>query len=139
MGYRQMVWLIVAGLVAGVLGGMGMGGGTVYIPILTQGLSVPQHLAQWLNLVAFVPMAAASLAVHAKHKLLDKKGFRTLLAPSLASAVGFSLLAVKLSAAVLGVIFAFFLVAMGLAGLVVTVAGLVKKRLNDKPHEPKDL
>ena len=56
-----MVWLIVAGLAAGILSGMGMGGGTVFIPILTEGLGVPQHAAQWLNLVAFVPAAVVSM------------------------------------------------------------------------------
>lgn len=42
---------------AGLLGGMGMGGGTILIPALTIFLGVEQHAAQAANLIAFLPMA----------------------------------------------------------------------------------
>lgn len=70
---RFLVYLM-AGLAGGVLGGMGMGGGTVLIPILTMFCGVPQHLAQSVNLLSFLPMAAVSLRVHAGNGLLDTKG-----------------------------------------------------------------
>jgi len=134
-----VVWLIVAALLSGVVGGMGMGGGTVYIPMLTQGLGVPQHLAQWLNLVAFIPMAGVSLVIHAKHKLLDKRGFWTLVIPSALTSVVCALLAVKTSPRILGIIFAFFLTIMGAWGLISTVKKGVEEKRNNTPREPKDL
>lgn len=48
---------LLAGLAGGVLGGMGMGGGTVLIPILTMLCGVPQHMAQSVNLFSFLPMS----------------------------------------------------------------------------------
>ena len=36
------LFMIIAGVVGGVIGGMGMGGGTLLIPILTIFLDVPQ-------------------------------------------------------------------------------------------------
>ncbi len=70
---RFLVWLTV-GFAGGVLGGMGMGGGTVLIPLLTLFCGVPQHLAQSVNLLTFLPMSILSLRVHAKNGLLDAKG-----------------------------------------------------------------
>ena len=43
------VLFIVFGIIGGLLGGMGMGGGTLLIPLLTLGLDVPQQTAQLLN------------------------------------------------------------------------------------------
>ena len=63
-----------AGLAGGLLGGMGMGGGTVLIPILTVFCGVSQHMAQSVNLLTFLPMAAISLRVHSKNGLLDTEG-----------------------------------------------------------------
>jgi uncharacterized membrane protein YfcA len=39
-----VVWFIIAGLASGVVAGMGMGGGTLLIPILTLLLNVSQKV-----------------------------------------------------------------------------------------------
>ena len=39
------VLFIVFGIIGGLLGGMGMGGGTLLIPLLTLGLDVPQPVS----------------------------------------------------------------------------------------------
>ena len=85
---RFLVWLI-AGIAGGILGGMGMGGGTVLIPILTIFCGVPQHMAQSVNLFTFLPMSLLSLRVHAKNGLLDTKGAVWMMVPAtLLSALG---------------------------------------------------
>ncbi len=61
--------LIVFGFLSGVIGGMGMGGGTILIPLLTLFCSISQHSAQGYNLLAFIPMSVLSVI------LLNKKGF----------------------------------------------------------------
>ena len=78
---RFLVWL-TAGIAGGVLGGMGMGGGTVLIPILTIFCGVPQHMAQSVNLLAFLPMSALSLRVHAQNGLLATKGALWMMVPA---------------------------------------------------------
>ena len=78
---RFLVWLIV-GFAGGVLGGMGMGGGTVLIPLLTIFCGVPQHMAQSVNLFTFLPMSLLSLRVHAKNGLLDAKGAVWMMVPA---------------------------------------------------------
>ena len=85
---KFLVYLL-AGAAGGLLGGMGMGGGTVLIPILTVLCGVPQHLAQSVNLFAFLPMAVFSLRVHAKNGLLDARGTPWMIVPAAAlSALG---------------------------------------------------
>ena len=85
---RFLLWFL-AGVFGGVLGGMGMGGGTVLIPLLTLFCGVPQHMAQSVNLFTFLPMSLLSLRVHAKNGLLDAKGAVWMMVPAtLLSALG---------------------------------------------------
>ena len=85
---RFLLWFR-AGVFGGVLGGMGMGGGTVLIPLLTLFCGVPQHMAQSVNLFTFLPMSLLSLRVHAKKGLLDAKGAVWMMVPAtLLSALG---------------------------------------------------
>ena len=62
---------ILFGALGGLIGGMGMGGGTILIPLLTLFLNVPQLQAQTINLISFIPMAIVSLIIHIKNKLVD--------------------------------------------------------------------
>ena len=67
---------LLCGIAGGVLGGMGMGGGTLLIPLLTAVCGVKQTAAQGVNLLCFLPMSAVALAVHAKSGLLKKRVLR---------------------------------------------------------------
>ncbi len=67
------IWNFIAGLSGGLLGGMGMGGGTVLIPLLTLFCKVGQHTAQAVNLISFIPMAIVALIIHMKNKLISFK------------------------------------------------------------------
>lgn len=54
------ILLIVFGFLGGILGGMGMGGGTLLIPLLSF-LDIPQRTIQAINLIGFLPMSAVAL------------------------------------------------------------------------------
>ena len=79
----SFILYLAAGFFAGLLGGMGMGGGTVLIPVLTIFLGVEQHVAQATNLIAFLPMAAFSLKVHKERGLLKTDGVWWVVVPAL--------------------------------------------------------
>ena len=104
----------LCGVLGGVLGGMGMGGGTALIPLLTLLLGVPQAAAQGVNLLSFFPMAALALTVHAKNGLLKKEGLLFLVLPALALSAAAALLAGHLPALLLRRAFGSFLVALSL-------------------------
>ena len=110
---RFLVWL-AAGFAGGVLGGMGMGGGTVLIPILTILCGVPQHLAQSVNLLSFLPMAALALSIHAKNGLVKRDGLLFFVLPALLFSVPGALLATCLPSAALERAFGAFLIVLSL-------------------------
>lgn len=78
----KMFLLGLTGCLSGVLGGMGMGGGTILIPALTIFFSVEQKTAQGINLVAFIPMAIVSLVIHVKQGRVEKKGIAWIILPA---------------------------------------------------------
>ena len=63
---------LLLGFLGGIPAGMGMGGGTVTIPLLLLFGGVPQKIAQSANLFAFLPTGACALNVHMKNGLLQK-------------------------------------------------------------------
>lgn len=102
----------LCGIAGGVLGGMGMGGGTALIPLLTVLCGVEQGVAQGVNLLSFLPMSFIALGVHAQNGLLQKQGLFPLIAPALVFSVLSSLLAAVLPAEILKSGFGVFLVVL---------------------------
>ena len=108
------IFYLIAGFLGGLLGGMGMGGGTILIPILTVFLGVEQHFAQAANLIAFLPMALISLNIHKNEGLLKTKGSYAIIIPAVLFSVLGSVLAVALPADILKRLFGVFLIALAI-------------------------
>ena len=72
-GLMKYLLYICCGIVAGILGGMGMGGGTLLIPLLTILLGFNQKFAQTINLISFSIMAFFVIMLHIKNKLINLK------------------------------------------------------------------
>lgn len=87
---------IIFGFVSGVFGGLGMGGGTLLIPLLTIFLGLEQKLCQGINLVAFLVMALFSLVIHFKNGYIETKGLIFIIL----SGVVFSLLGALVAGAI---------------------------------------
>lgn len=113
----SFIFYLLAGFVSGLLGGMGMGGGTVLIPVLTLFFGVEQHIAQATNLIAFLPMAAFSLNVHKKKGLLKTDGVWWIVVPALLTSVAGGFVAAVLSAGILRKLFGAFLVFLAFKGI----------------------
>ncbi len=69
----EFIWYAIAGVVGGLIGGMGMGGGTLLIPLLTIFYNVGQHTAQAINLISFIPMSIIALIIHFKNGYVETK------------------------------------------------------------------
>ncbi len=102
--------LFLSGLFGGVLGGMGMGGGTALIPLLTLLCGLPQAAAQGINLLSFLPMSFLALSVHAKSGLVKKRGLLLLILPALLFSALFALFAGMLPSSALKKGFGAFLI-----------------------------
>ena len=64
---------ILIGVIAGIVSGLGMGGGTVLIFLLGVICGIEQHIAQATNLIFFVPTSIVAILVNLKNKNLDIK------------------------------------------------------------------
>ncbi len=64
---------VLIGIVAGIVSGTGMGGGTILIFLLSFLLGIEQHIAQATNLIFFIPTAIVAILVNLKNKNIDVK------------------------------------------------------------------
>ena len=108
----NVVKFALSGVLGGVLGGMGMGGGTVLIPILTMFLNVNQKSAQAINLISFIPMAVIALIMHFKNKLVHLKNILYIIIPACVFAVGGSALLIVTDLEILKRFFGGFLITL---------------------------
>ena len=106
----KILLLALVGASAGVLGGMGMGGGAILIPLLTAFFKVEQISAQAINLVAFIPMAFISLIIHVKNKRVQKEGLLWIILPASACSLAGSLIALAVKGSLLKRFFGGFLI-----------------------------
>lgn len=130
-------WFLLAGIAGGVLGGMGMGGGTLLIPLLTLALGVEQMTAQAINLIAFVPMALVSLIFHIKNKLVDFKILLFTLPLATALSVVGALLVTKLGDDVLRKMFGWFMLIIGVVFLLKLAYEKIQNTLSSHVMEEK--
>lgn len=103
---------LLLGFLGGIPAGMGMGGGTVTIPLLVLLGGVPQKIAQAANLFAFLPMSLSALKVHSQNGLLKTQGILQVVLPAAILSVPASLLASFLPGEVLGKLFGGFLIGL---------------------------
>lgn len=108
---------LILGFLGGIPAGMGMGGGTVTIPLLTLVGGVEQKIAQCANLFSFLPMSGFALQKHSQNGLVKTQGILWVIIPALLLSVGGSLAAVYLSSIALKKMFGAFLIGLALHGL----------------------
>lgn len=64
---------IIAGILAGAAGSMGLGGGSVLLIYLTVFAGVSQLTAQGINLVFFLPIGAIAVVIYMRKGIIDFK------------------------------------------------------------------
>lgn len=106
---------VLAGFLSGIISGFGIGGGTVLMVYLTAVLSLPQRTAQGINLLYFLPTAAAALLIHRKNSYLEKKAILPAALAGCISAAVFSFIAMYLEVGLLKKLFGGFLIVTGIS------------------------
>lgn len=109
---------LLLGFLGGIPAGMGMGGGTVTIPLLSIVGGVEQKIAQSANLFAFLPMSLFALKTHADNGLLQTQGIFWTLLPALACSMLGACLAITLPSEGLRKGFGAFLILLSFAQFV---------------------
>ena len=112
-------WLIpfLLGAATGVLSAWGVGGGTLLLLCMTLFLGVEQTEAQGINLLYFLPTAAASLVEHRKNGYLDRQALRAAAPVAVGCALAAALLSTAVDVTLLRKPFGVFLLCAGLFSL----------------------
>ena len=105
--------LVAIGVLAGIISGMGIGGGTILIPTLTIFFGQSQHAAQNINLLYFIPTALFAVIAHSKNNLVEKQILPKIILSGILGAVLGSIIAINLKPDTLKQIFAVFLLIAG--------------------------
>ena len=114
-----MGWLlaVLAGAATGILSGFGVGGGTLLLIYLTAIAGMPQPQARGIDLLYFLPSAAAALPAHIKHGYVEKSVLLPAILAGLACAALAAWAATGLDTDLLRRCFGGFLLAVGLREL----------------------
>lgn len=107
-----IIYLLI-GIASGILGAMGVGGGSVSILVLSGFLGVDQKNSQLINLFSFVIPAVTAVIIHSKNNLIDKYNVIFTIIGGIPTAVAGAFLASGLSSSILKTIFGIFLITLG--------------------------
>jgi len=107
---------LLLGFLGGIPAGMGMGGGTVTIPLLVLVGGVEQKIAQCANLFSFLPMSVGALKTHADNGLLQTQGILWVILPALVLSGLGTFVAAVLPSEILRKAFGVFLIGLSLFG-----------------------
>jgi hypothetical protein len=101
--------VILFGLIAGIITGLGMGGGTILILLLSVFLGQDQHVAQATNLIFFIPTSIAAIYTNLKYKNVNLKLALTVSSFGVLGAIIGATISSAINSAILKKIFAVFI------------------------------
>ena len=107
----------LAGALTGILSGFGVGGGSLLLVYLSGVAGVEQTLAQGINLLYFLPTAAAALPAHARNGYLERKAILPAVLVGVVCAALGAWAATGMAVSVLRRLFGVFLLVIGLREL----------------------
>lgn len=124
----QILLLIIASTFSGIFAGMGMGGGTFLIPILSLFFGVSQLICQSTNVVCFLVLAIVCFVVYAKNKLIDYKVVLCVVFPSVILSTIASIFAIKVSSNILQICFSCFIILIGIFYFIKAILDIKKEK-----------
>lgn len=120
--------ILVISSFSGIFAGMGMGGGTFLIPLLSLIFSIPQIICQSTNVLCFVVLAIICAVIYIKNRLVDFKALICIAIPASLIAFFASLFALKINSNLLGILFACFIILIGIFYFAKTIIIIVKNK-----------
>lgn len=125
----RFLYFALISIFSGLFAGMGMGGGTFLIPLLSLIFGIEQIICQSTNVLCFIVLAVICAVVYFKNKLVNVKVLVSVALPaSIIASVG-SIFALKLSSNLLKILFAIFVILVGIFYLVMSIISLKKKKI----------
>lgn len=123
---------VLFGIIAGIISGLGMGGGSILILLLSDFLNVNQKVAQATNLVFFIPTSIIATIVNVSHKRVNLKFCLLIVLFGVAGTIIGSTLATYIELKLLKKIFALFLFAIAIYESYYWYKNNIKRHTNKK-------
>ena len=124
----QFLLYIVVSIFSGIFAGMGMGGGTFLIPMLSLFFGIEQIYCQSTNVLCFIVLAIFCFIAYTKNKLIDFKILFFVAVPATVISFVASIFALKINSEILHIMFAVFILAIGVISLVGSIKELKNKK-----------
>ncbi len=113
-GPWTIVFLLATGLIVGAAAGLlGVGGGSLMVPLLVIGVGMTQHLAQGTSLAAMVPAGASGTVAHLRHRSVRRDAVLGLVPGIAAGSWAGGRLALGMPGGALRAVFAIVLILLG--------------------------
>lgn len=122
--------LIIVTIIAGMLAGMGIGGGALFIILSTMLLGFDQKYAQTLNLIMFISVGFWATISNIKDKKIDFKLVKKMLPFLIAGSLLGTSIIQKINNESLKKYFSYFLVLIGIYEIITSVIRLKKAKNN---------
>lgn len=127
---------VLTGVIAGIVSGTGMGGGTILILILSVFMGIDQHIAQATNLVFFVPTSITAIITVIKEKLIVWKVAIPVAIAGIAGAIIGARVSLNMDVNNLKKYFGYFLIIITIHEIYSLIKGYKKgKKINNKVEE----
>ena len=117
----QILFLLLVSCFSGVFAGMGMGGGTFLIPLLSLFFGVEQIVCQSTNVICFVFLAIICSVIYIKNKLIDFKVVICVAIPATIIASFSSIFAIRTDSNILQICFSCFIILVGIFYFIKTI------------------
>ncbi len=111
------IYMILSSLLAGTLGSMGFGGGSVLIIYLVNILGLPQKQSQGINLVFFIPCALLSVITYKKRGIVNIRSTLPVTAFAILGAIAGFIILSFIPTYILSKLFGSLLVVLGISQL----------------------
>ena len=123
----RILLLLITACFSGIFAGMGMGGGTFLIPLLSLFFGVEQIICQSTNVICFSFVAIICSIIYAVNKLIDYKVVLCVVVPATTIATIASVFAIKTDSNILQICFSCFIILVGIFYFVKTIKQMKKK------------
>ena len=120
---------LLIGTISYFLAGLGLGGGAVLLPALTDILSVSPAQARYISLAAYLPAATGACISGMKNKTLEPEKIFPFLPFGIAGAIAGSVISQKISDGIFKKIYGLFLILFGIYMLIKSIKN------NNKTHK----
>lgn len=129
------IMFITISIISGVISGMGIGGGSIFIFLTTIFGIFEQKQAQGYNLIMFIAVGISSTIYNLKKKNVDFKLLLKLLFPVLIGSITGNFLLKKISPNILNNAFYVFIIILGLYEIISSLKQIIYAKTKNKRKE----